>query len=170
MAKTILSFEEYNSEIKGNQTESDVAEEVISEECDVCDSDPCTCETTGMEVEDEESTEVEDEESAEHEEGESPEEESAEKLVSEMIKEVYEKAVAEASAYEGDDYAEHTVEMYVREMASMNAGMLAETFERACGDAKESELTLEMYEASCNEMKESFSKRMDEMKEAWTAK
>ena len=167
MPKTILSFEEYNSEIKGNQTEADVAEEVVTEECDVCDNDPCTCETTGMEVEDDE---LEDDELDDDDDDEDDDVDGEVKLVSEMIKEVYEKAVAEASAYEGDDYAEHTVEMYVREMASLNAGMLAETFERACGDAKESELTLEMYEASCNEMKESFSKRMDEMKEAWTAK
>ena len=161
MPKTILSFEEYNSEIKGNQT--DVTEEVITEECDVCDNDPCTCETTGME-------DIKEDESPEEKDEETPKEESTEKIVSEMIKECYDKAVTEACAYEEDDYAEHTVEMYVREMASLNAGMLAETFERACGDAKESELTLEMYEASCNEMKESFSKRMDEMKEAWTAK
>ena len=172
MAKTILSFEEYNSEIKGNQTEADVAEEVVTEECDVCDDDPCTCETTGMEDDELEDDDADDDD--DDDDDDEPMDDDGEdvevKLVSEMIKEAYEKAVTEACAYEGDDYAEHTVEAYVREMASMNAGMLAETFERACGDAKESELTLEMYEAACNEMKESFSKRIDEMKEAWTAK
>ena len=64
MAKTILSFEEYNSEIKGKQTDTEVAEEVITEECDICEEDPCTCETTGMEEElEEDDLEDEDDDS-----------------------------------------------------------------------------------------------------------
>jgi predicted ThiF/HesA family dinucleotide-utilizing enzyme len=35
---------------------------------------------------------------------------------------------------------------------------------------KEGDMTIETYEATCNEMKEPFCKRMDEMKEAWYAK
>ena len=171
MAKTILSFEEYNSEIKGNQTDADVTEEVITEECDVCDNDPCTCETTGQEDEDEEIQDyTKDGESSDDDEGEDEDEDELIENCSEQLKKCYETAMTEACAYEGDDYAEHTVETYVKENASLVATHLCEMYERACGEVKEQDLTIEMYEASCNEMKESFNKRIDEMKEAWSAK
>ena len=86
-----------------------------------------------------------------------------------MLKEVYESACNEAKAYEGDDYQEHTVESYMKEMAALNAGMMAEMYESACEGVKEGEMTVEMYEASCNEMKEAYAKKMDEMMEAWSA-
>lgn len=173
MAKTILSFEEYNSEIKGKQTDTDVAEEVITEECDICEEEPCTCETTGMEEDDSEDVDDDgdddddDDDSDDDSEGDDDDEV---KLVSEMLKEAYESACTEAEAYEGDDYPEHTVETYVKEMSSLNAGMMSEMYEAACANVKEGDMTIETYEAACNEMKEAFCKRMDEMKEAWAAK
>ena len=183
MAKTILSFEEYNSEIKGNQTDADVTEEVITEECDVCDNDPCTCETTGQEDDDEIKDYTKDGESSDGDDGDDDDDVDSDDVdsdsdvpeevienCSEQLKKCYETAMAEACTYEGDDYAEHTVETYVKENASLVATHLCEMYERACGEVKEQDLTIEMYEASCNEMKESFNKRIDEMKEAWSAK
>jgi hypothetical protein len=191
MAKTILSFEEYNSEIKGKQTDTDVAEEVITEECDICEEDPCTCETTGMEEDDSDDDDSEDvdddsdddddddDDSEDDDDADSEDDDDDDddddgddevKLVSEMLKEAYESACTEAEAYEGDDYPEHTVETYVKEMSSLNAGMMSEMYEAACASVKEGDMTIETYEATCNEMKEAFCKRMDEMKEAWSAK
>ena len=55
-------------------------------------------------------------------------------------------------------------------MSSLNAGMITEMYEAACSEAKEADMTIETYEAACNEMKEAFCNKIDEMKEAWSAK
>jgi len=94
-------------------------------------------------------------------------EEEVAKAVSEMLKETYESACNEAMAYESDDYEEHTIESYMKEMASLNASMMMETYESACKEGKEGEMTREMYEAACESMKESYAKKMDEMKESY---
>ena len=125
MAKTILSFEEYNSDDDDDNDDDD----------------------------DDDDDDTEDK-----------------MLASQLLKEVYETAYSEACAYEGDDYAEHTVESYIKEMSSLNAGMMAEMYESACSEVKESGMTIETYEAACNEMKEAFCNRIDEMKESWSAK
>ena len=184
MARTILSFEDYNNQIKATQVEETEDVEV----CEVCDNDPCTCETTGMEEDEEiEDEEIEDESEDEDDEDDDDDEEDDDdddddedededeedekkETVSESIKKCYEMAVDEACTYEGDDYPEHTVETYMKEMASLNASMAAETFEKACSKVREGDLTIEMYEAACNEMKDTFAKRIDELKEAWAAK
>jgi polyhydroxyalkanoate synthesis regulator phasin len=80
-----------------------------------------------------------------------------------------EMTVKEAIAYEGDDYAEHTVETYMKENAAMAASLAAEAMKEAYSQVKEGEMTLEMYEANCDSMKEAYSKKMDEMKEAYAA-
>lgn len=91
------------------------------------------------------------------------------KSVAEMLKEVYEAAHNEAKSYEGDDYQEHTVESYMKEMAALNAGMMAEMYEASCNEVKEEEMTVEVYEAACNSMKEAYAKKMDEMMEAYSS-
>ena len=174
MARTILSFEDYNNQIKSTQVEE--TEDV--ETCEVCDNDPCTCETTGTEDDEEEieDEEIEDEDEEDEDEDEDDDddedddEDEDEATVAEAMKKCYEMACNEACTYEGDDYPEHTIESYMKEMASLNASMAAETFEKACSEVRESELTVEMYEAACNEMKDTFAKRIDELKEAWTSK
>ena len=112
----------------------------------------------------------EDEDADDDEDEDEDEEDEKKETVSESIKKCYEMAVDEACTYEGDDYPEHTVETYMKEMASLNASMAAETFEKACSKVREGDLTIEMYEAACNEMKDTFAKRIDELKEAWSAK
>jgi uncharacterized protein CbrC (UPF0167 family) len=79
-----------------------------------------------------------------------------------MLKEVYESACAEAIAYEGDDNEEHTIEEYLKEMAALNASMMAEMYEKAYAEAKEEDMTKEVFESMCNEMKESYAKKLEE--------
>jgi beta-glucosidase-like glycosyl hydrolase len=229
MARTILSFAEYNKVNKTPQLEDN---DLVEETCEVCDNDPCTCETTGMEdIEEEkakggvsdglsaqdladrhgvsleeikaaieagikvelEHTEdkelateiamdhifedpkyyeklakIEDEDIEESDDAE--EVEAKVKLVSEVLKEAYDCAVKEACTYEGDDYAEHTLETYMSEMSSLNAALAADTLQRAHSSVREGELTIEMYEAACNQMKEAYVKKIDETKESYTPK
>lgn len=82
--------------------------------------------------------------------------------IAEMLKEVYESHCNEAIACEGDSNREHTVESYVKEMAAVHAGMMAEMYEKACSEAKMENMTTEAYESMCGEMKESFGKKLDE--------
>lgn len=84
------------------------------------------------------------------------------KSMTEMLKEVYESACNEAIAYEGDDNEEHTVESYLKEMAAVNAGMMAEMYEKAYSEAKEEKMTKEVFESMCKEMKESYAKKLEE--------
>lgn len=83
-------------------------------------------------------------------------------VITEMLKEVYESACNEAIAYEGDDNKEHTVESYLKEMAAVNAGMMAEMYEKSHNEAKKEGMTKEAYESMCTEMKESFCNKIDE--------
>ena len=87
-----------------------------------------------------------------------------------MLKKCYEAACNEACAYENDDYPEHTLEEYLKENASLCASLGADTLEKAHAEVREGEMTKEIFEAACNEMKEAFIKKIDEVKEAWAAK
>jgi hypothetical protein len=82
------------------------------------------------------------------------------------LKEGHEKMKEEAVNYDQDEHADHVTEKYMNEMASLNAGMMAETYESACNESRNEELTNEQYESACNEMKMAFDKKMDEMVES----
>ena len=84
-----------------------------------------------------------------------------------MMTEMYEAACSEAVAYENDDYEEHTVESYMKENAALAAALATKAMESACEQVKEEEMTVETYEAMCESMKESYAKKMDEMKESF---
>ena len=86
-----------------------------------------------------------------------------------MLKESYAKVKEAAMAYEKDDYQDHTLEMYMKENAALVATLAAQAMEEGYGEVKETELTQEMYEAHCNEMKEAYVKKMDELKEVYGA-
>jgi hypothetical protein len=62
---------------------------------------------------------------------------------------------------------EHTIESYLKENCAMHAGMMANALKELKG-AKD-DYTVEMYEAACETLKESFTKKIDEMKEAYAA-
>ena len=233
MAKKILSFEEYQVQLKAEQDNVDTTEEVEKEECP-CGEDedgnclPCEDETPTEiedeeiededddsdddtddiedaddedgdddddddededddeedddddEEEDEESDEEESEEEVEAEDGEEGEEEvedapeaeaeapaEAPATVEEMLIEGYAKVKEAACAYEKDEYQDHTLEMYMKENAALVATLAAKAMEEGYGEVKETELTQEMYEAHCNEMKEAYAKKMDELKETY---
>ena len=235
MAKKILSFEEYQVQLKAEQDNVDTTEEVEKEECP-CGEDedgnclPCEDETPTEiedeeiededddsdddtddiedaddedgdddddddededddeedddddEEEDEESDEEESEEEVEAEDGEEGEEEvedapeaeaeapaEAPATVEEMLIEGYAKVKEAACAYEKDEYQDHTLEMYMKENAALVATLAAKAMEEGYGEVKETELTQEMYEAHCNEMKEAYAKKMDELKETYGA-
>jgi hypothetical protein len=82
------------------------------------------------------------------------------KPVSEMLKECYEAIIAEAKVWEEDAHDEHTVETYMAENASLVAGLAATTLKEMKAD-----METEAYEACLNKMSESFSKKINEIKE-----
>lgn len=194
MTKKILSFEEYAAS-KNFTSNDDIAEE-NEELCETCEKDPCVCESSEEdEDEDEESKESEEsedeesedeEESDEHEKLESPDEEAKEdeeeseggekaeddqkvKTVAEMLESCFSDAVKEACDYDKDEYPDHTLESYLKENASLIAAMSAKTLEQAHAELNDEALEKEMYEACLNDMKESYCKKIEELKEAWSA-
>ena len=175
MNKKILSFEEYAA---SKNLES--AEE-ITESCDACGEEPCVCESE--EVEEEPAEEVEDSEE-EIEDGDSDDDDAAdddddddddevEEMIescSEQLKKCYEYVVKEACDYDKDDYPDHTLEGYLKENATLVATLAGEALENAYAQLKDEELTVEMYEACLNNMKESYNKKIEELKETWASK
>lgn len=172
MAKRILSFEQYVQEAdRTEEIEKDIVKmgEVEDLEDEVEES-PEEVEVA-EEADEEEVEESEDEESEEEVEESEEEEATVEtKMVADMMHEMYETAHKEAMAYESDDYEEHTIESYMKENAALAAALATKAMESACTELREGDLTLEMYEAACESMKESYSKKIDEMKEAYAAK
>jgi glycosyltransferase involved in cell wall biosynthesis len=88
---------------------------------------------------------------------------------SDHLSKSYEMAIKEAVDYEGDDYPDHTLESYMKENAALVATLAATAMEEGYSEVKDEDLTQEMYEAMLNEMKESYTKKIEEMKEAWGA-
>ena len=86
----------------------------------------------------------------------------ANKTMNEMLTDTYHKALEEAKAYEADDNKDHTLEEYLTEMASLTAEKMYEMYESSCNEMREG-MTKEMYESSCNKMKEAYNSKMDEM-------
>ena len=183
MSKKILSFEEYVREAdRSEEIEKDIVDmgevedledevEESPEEVEIAedeDEEEAESEEAEEEDEDEESEDEEAEEEDEDEESEDEEAEEVAKAVSEMMAEMYEAACNEAVAYENDDYEEHTVESYMKENAALAAALAAKAMESAHEQVKEEEMTVETYEAMCESMKESYAKKIDELKEAWS--
>jgi hypothetical protein len=174
MANKILSFEEYFTKASTPQVEETEVEDLGNKEQETEEesTEHEAEETEEEEAEEEESEEEEsdDEDESEEEESDDDEDKEDESPVSELLKKCYESACKEAVAYEGDDYAEHTIESYLKENAALCATLAADTLEKAHEKVREGELTVEMYEAACNEMKEAFVKKIDEVKEVYSAK
>ena len=135
--------------------ESDRAEEIEDDITDL--GEP---EDLEDEVEDsEEEVEVAEDEDAE---------EIVEKMVSEMLSEVYgESCKNEAMNYESDDYEDHTIESYMKENAALVAALSTESMREAYTESTEENMKLETFEAVCESMKESYCKKIDEMKESF---
>ena len=169
MNKKILSFEEYAA---SKNLES--AEE-ITESCDACGEEPCICESEEVEeeVEEEPAEEVEDSEEEIEDEDSDDDDDEVEEMIescSEQLKKCYEYVVKEACDYDKDDYPDHTLEGYLKENATLVATLAGEALENAYAQLKDEELTVEMYEACLNNMKESYNKKIEELKETWASK
>jgi hypothetical protein len=125
------------------------------------------------EDDDEEAEEEADEEESEEADTEEGEVEvtpaKAPATVEEMLVEAHHKVKEAACAYEKDEYQDHTLEMYMKENAALVATLAATAMEEGYGEVKETDLTQEMYEAVCNEMKEAYAKKIDELKETYGA-
>jgi hypothetical protein len=163
MAKKILSFEEYAA--SKNFTSKDEIAETDNEQ---------TVETS---EEEETETPEEEETEKEHEESETPEEEDdedeeddKEESVAEALKKCYEGCVKEAITYDNDEHPDHTLITYMQENSALVAAMAVNSLEDAHNELKDTDLTVEEYEAACNSIKDSFVKKIDEMKESWSAK
>ena len=148
-------------------SERDRADDIQQDVIDMSTPDTKGAEETEKEAEEvqgngnaEEAKPIEEsEEEAEVEEAEEEAEEEA-KQVSEMLQEVYEACKNEAKVYEDDAHDDHTVESYMIENAALIAALAA----KSLTEMKEGYST-EAYEAACNGMIESYTKKMNEMKE-----
>jgi len=195
MAKTILSFEEYSANLKGVDKASEgnafgaARAKAIADGEDEFEVDGETFKVKDVNAEDEKNAEefveetedVEDEESDEDESDDDESDESDEddeeddkleevlETCSDHLSKSYEMAIKEAVDYEGDDYPDHTLESYMKENAALVATLAATAMEEGYSEVKDEDLTQEMYEAMLNEMKESYTKKIEEMKEAWGA-
>jgi len=172
MDKKILSFEEYaaNKGLAATDVTETEEESTIEESCEVCDKEPCVCES---EESDEEESDEEESDEEESDEEESDEEESDEDILescSEQLKKCYEGVIKEACAYDKDDYPDHTLESYLKENAALVAALTAESMEQAHAEIKDDDMTIETYEAMLNTVKESYNKKIEELKEGWSAK
>jgi hypothetical protein len=81
--------------------------------------------------------------------------------VAAMLKEVYESCKNEAKVWEEDAHDSHTVESYMAENAALVAALAA----GALKEMKE-DYSTEAYEAACNSMIESYTTKINEMKES----
>ena len=153
----VLSFEEYSSR---NSTETTKTEEVI----DDVESTEEVEETEDAEEESaEEVVDDDDDDDSDDDDG----DDDISETVAEMMESVKEMMKSEAKAYESDDYDEHTVESYLKENAALIGGVAAKALE----EMKEADetYTKEAYEATCNSLKESYAKKLDEACETYKA-
>lgn len=109
-------------------------------------------------ADDEESDDDDDEESDDDDE--ESDEAKVEITVEELVKELYERVKAEAMTWEKDLHDTHTIESYLKENAALVAMMAAKTLKESRKD-----ITQEAYEAACNDLKEAYAKKIDEMME-----
>ena len=193
MAKTILSFEEYSSNIKKSKSTAEgnafgaARAKAIADGEEEFEVDGEKVPVKGVDKEDKENAEefveetedVEDEsddddsddDDSEDDDDEDDEEtEKVEEILetcSDHLSKSYEMAIKEAIEYDGDDYPDHTLESYMKENASLVASLSAQSCEDCYSEIKDEDLTKEMYEAILNEMKESYVKKIEEMKESW---
>ena len=175
MAKKILSFEEYAAS-KNFTSADEVTETDDDKVLGISDEDSESEEHEKIEGEEEEKEEDAEDESDDDDDEESDDDDDddddEEKVepVAELMKKCYEYAIKEACNYDKDDYPDHTLEGYLKENAALVAALSASSLEQAHAELKDDELTIEVYESCLNAMKESYNKKIDELKEAWSAK
>lgn len=170
----ILSFEEFSSTsatatadaataTRDAAVATDATDATTTDTDTNTDTDTVDTETTDTEETTTDAEETETDEDVE--EAHDGEDHDDAKTVAEMVMEMKEAVCNEAKAYEADEYDEHTVETYMKEKAAMDAKMITEALE----EVKETYegYTKEAYESTCNELKETYAKKIDEMVEAY---
>ena len=170
MDKKILSFEEYaaNKGLATTEVAETEEESTIEESCESCGEDPCTCESE--EIDDESDDDESDDEDESDDDDDDESDDDILESCSEQLKKCYEGVIKEACAYDGDDYPDHTLESYLKENAALVAALTAESMEQAHAEIKDDDMTIETYEAMLNTVKESYNKKIEELKEGWSAK
>tara|TARA_R110002124_G_scaffold87693_1_gene225550 strand:+ start:476 stop:1306 length:831 start_codon:yes stop_codon:yes gene_type:complete len=81
--------------------------------------------------------------------------------VASMLKEVYEACKNEAKVWEDDAHDSHTIESYMAENAALVASLAAKSLKEM-----KDEYSTEAFEAACNSMIESYTTKINEMKES----
>ena len=157
-------MEDPSDDDEDDDDDDDIDESTVTEDSDEDDDDDDDDEDDDDEDEDDDEDDDDEEESEESEEDSEVSSEEPSKSVESILKEAYEACKNEAKAWEADMHDEHTIESYLKE----NAALVATLAMNALKEMKE-DMTLEMYEAHCNELKEAYAKKMDELKEAWGA-
>ena len=161
------------SETPAEEIEDEETEEVESDDEDSDDDDDDDDdESDDDDDDDDDESEEDDDEGEEVEEAPEAEAEASAETpatVEEMLAEGYNKVKEAACAYEKDEYQDHTLEMYMKENAALVATLAATAMEEGFGEVRDDEMTKEIYEAHCNEMKEAYAKKIDELKEMYGA-
>jgi len=163
----ILSFEEFSTRGTDTATVEAPKTDTATVDTDTTATDTETTADNDAEetTDSEETTDTEETEEEATEESEEVDAEPAEPMtVAEMYKNIKEACKNEAMAYDADDYAEHTKDTYMTEMATLGA-------ETACNVIQEmyekENCTKEQYEAACNSIKEAYAKKCNEACEAY---
>lgn len=159
----ILSFEEFGAQSK---TDTAVAEPT-TDTTDVKDTETTDVEDTEETTDAETETEETEEEEETTEESEDLEEAEETKTVAEMMEAMKEAMKSEAKAYEADDYDEHTSDKYLQENAALAASCATKALEEM-NEGDES-YNKEAFEATCQLLKDSYAKKIDEACEAYGA-
>lgn len=161
----ILSFEEFST----RGTDTATAEAPTTDTATV---DTVVTDTETKDIDTEETTESEETtvtEETEEEETKATEEpkdvkvEVEELTVAEMYKKIGEACQKEAMAYDADDYAEHTKDTYITEMAALAAETTCNAIQEMYGEKG----TKEQFEATCNSVREAYAKKCNEACEAY---
>tara|TARA_Y100000593_G_C4220450_1_gene291556 strand:- start:169 stop:753 length:585 start_codon:yes stop_codon:yes gene_type:complete len=167
----ILSFEEFAT--RGNDTATSTADTSTADATSTGDTATADAEATvdtDVETDAETTTDTETETTdTETEETEDDVEESEDvenvKTVAEMVEDLKNGLINEATAWANDEYSEHTTTSYLKENASLVAATTCNALEEL--NADKDGYTKESYEATLNEIKEAYAKKIDECMEAF---
>jgi uncharacterized membrane-anchored protein YjiN (DUF445 family) len=157
----ILSFEEFAT----RGTDTATAEPTV----DTTSTTDATADTSDAEVNTDAETEETIDGTEEVEDSEEDVEESEDvenvKTVAEMVEDLKNGLISEATTWEADDYSEHTTTSYLKENAALVAATTCNALEEL--NADNDSYTKEAYEAALNEIKEAYTKKVDECMEAF---
>lgn len=155
----ILSFEEFSTRGTGTATA-----EAPTTDTATIDTDDTVTDTETTDTENTDTEETKEEGKVTEEDAETPAEEPmTEPTVAEMYKKIGEACKNEAMAYDADEYAEHTKDTYITEMATLAAETTCNAIQKIHGESG----TKEQFEATCNSVREAYAKKCNEACESY---